>query len=131
MNTPDSHRDNGTRCQGRASTTDCRAVTPALEPEVTDNVTNPPPTARSHLLLPGQVARTARVDFTPGSTLVAYTDGLVEHDRDLDHGVQLLSDRVLAARGGTAREISNAVASKIPINARDDIAYTVIRRVGT
>jgi serine phosphatase RsbU (regulator of sigma subunit) len=85
---------------------------------------------RPVLGLGGSVPRTARVDFTPGSILVAYTDGLVEQDRDLDHGIQLLSDCVLAARGGTAREISDAVASTIPINAPDDIAYTVISRVG-
>ena len=34
----------------------------------------------------GPVPTTARVDFTPGSILVAYTDGLVEQRRDLDHG---------------------------------------------
>lgn len=62
---------------------------------------------------------------------VAYTDGLVEQDRDLDRGIQLLTERVLAALGGTAREISDAVASAIPTNAHDDIAYTVIRRTPT
>ena len=79
----------------------------------------------------GPVPEPARVDFTPGSVLVAYTDGLVEHDRDLDQGVQLIADRVVAAQGGSAREISHAVASAIPVNAPDDIAYTVICRIGT
>ena len=78
----------------------------------------------------GAVPKTAHVDFTPGSILFAYTDGLVEQERDFDHGLQLLSDRVLAAKGGSAREIADAVASTIPINAPDDIAYTVICRVG-
>ena len=79
----------------------------------------------------GPVPETAHVSFPPGSLLVAYTDGLVENERDLDQGLQLLSDRVYTARFGTAREISNAVASAIPSTAHDDIAYTVIRRVAT
>jgi len=86
---------------------------------------------RPVLGLGGPVPKTAWADFTPGSILVAYTDGLVEHDRDFDRGVQVLTDGVLAARGGTAREISNALASAIPTDARDDIAYTVICRHGT
>lgn len=77
----------------------------------------------------GSVPITAHVDFTPGSILVAYTDGLVEQQRDFDHGVELLSECVMEAQAGSAREISNAVASTVLINASDDIAFTVIRRV--
>lgn len=77
----------------------------------------------------GPAPETARVDFTPGWILVAYTDGLVEQRRDLDQGMQLLSETVQSAQGETAREISNAVASAISIDAPDDIAYTVICRV--
>jgi len=77
----------------------------------------------------GPVPNAARVDFAPGSILVAYTDGLVEQRRDFDHGLQVLSESVQSAQGRTAREISNAVASTISINAPDDIAYTVICRV--
>ncbi len=77
----------------------------------------------------GPVPTTARVDFTPDSVLVAYTDGLVEQRRDFEHGVQLLSDSVRSAHGRTAREISDAIASTIVINAPDDIAYAVICRV--
>ncbi len=76
----------------------------------------------------GAVPTTARTSFRPGSVLVAYTDGLVEHNRNFDHGLRLLSEHVLAAHGGTAREISNALASAIPSYAPDDIAYTVICR---
>jgi hypothetical protein len=77
----------------------------------------------------GPIPKAARVDFAPGSILVAYTDGLVEQRRDLDQGLQLLSDTVQPMRGRTAREISDAVAATIDINAPDDIAYTVICRV--
>ena len=75
------------------------------------------------------VPEAAQVDFAPGSILVAYTDGLVEQARDFDQGLQLLSETVQSAQGRTAREISNAVATTISINAPDDIAYTVICRV--
>jgi len=84
---------------------------------------------RRVLGLGGPVPTTARVDFAPGSTLVAYTDGLVEQTRDFDHGLQLLSDTVRSANVRTARGISNAVATTISINAPDDVAYAVIRRV--
>ena len=77
----------------------------------------------------GPVPKTARVAFTPGSILVAYTDGLVEQRRDIDQGMQLLTDTVQSAHGRTAREISNAVAATISVNAPDDIAYTVICRM--
>ena len=86
---------------------------------------------RTVLGLGGPAPETARVDFTPGSILVAYTDGLVEQDGDLDRGMQLLSDRVSAAQGGTAREISNSLAGAIRVDAADDIAYTVICRPAT
>lgn len=77
----------------------------------------------------GPVPKPARVEFTPGSILVAYTDGLVEQTRDFDHGLQLLSESIQSAQGLTAREISNAIASTIAVTAPDDIAYTVICRV--
>jgi GAF domain-containing protein len=84
---------------------------------------------RPVLGLGGPAPTTARVDFAPGSTLIAYTDGLVEQTRDFERGVQQLSDTVRAANARTAREMSNAVAATISINAPDDIAYAVIRRV--
>jgi GAF domain-containing protein len=77
----------------------------------------------------GPPPKTARVSFNPGSILVAYTDGLVEQQRNLDLGVRQLSERVQSVRSLTAREISDAVATTIAVNAPDDIAYTVIRRV--
>lgn len=77
----------------------------------------------------GRSPTVARVDFTPGSVMVAYTDGLVEQRRDFGRGLQLLTESVQASRGGTAREISTALASIVATNAPDDIAYTVICRV--
>jgi GAF domain-containing protein len=77
----------------------------------------------------GAVPEVGRVDFSPGSTLVAYTDGLVEQRRDFDGGLQLLSATVQsAARGRSAQEISDAVAKTIFVKAPDDIAYAVICR---
>ena len=77
----------------------------------------------------GPLPTMAQVEFTPGSVLVTYTDGLVEQRRDLEHGAQLLSDSVRSTHGRTAREISNAIAATILVNAPDDIAYAVICRV--
>ena len=76
----------------------------------------------------GPVPDVAHADFAPGSILVGYTDGLVEQTRDFDHGLQQLSENIQSLQGLTAREISNAVASTIAVNAPDDIAYTVICR---
>ena len=67
----------------------------------------------------------------PGSILVAYTDGLVERHRVLCNGTELLTHTVREARDRTAREISNEVAATSVINAPDDIAYSVIRRIQT
>ena len=83
---------------------------------------------RRVLGMAGPSPETAKVDFPTGSVLVAYTDGLVEQRRDFDRGLQLLSDTVQSAHGGTALEISNAIARTISTTAPDDIAYTVIRR---
>ncbi|MCU1364603.1 MAG: putative magnesium/manganese-dependent protein phosphatase with domain [Ilumatobacteraceae bacterium] len=77
----------------------------------------------------GREPETARVAFAPGSILVAYTDGLVEQNRDFDDGLRRLSETVRSVRGETAREISNKVATTVAVNAPDDVAYTVIRRV--
>ena len=84
---------------------------------------------RRVLGLGGPVPETARVDFAPGSILVAYTDGLVEQRHDFDQGQRWLSETVQSAGDRTVREISSAVASTIAVNAPDDIAYTVIRRL--
>ncbi len=77
----------------------------------------------------GPAPKTARASFGAGSILVAYTDGLVEQERDFDHGIRQLSERVRSARSQSARGISDAVASTVSVNAPDDIAYVVIRRV--
>lgn len=76
----------------------------------------------------GPVPTTAHTGFTPGSILVAYTDGLVEQTRDFDLGLQRLSETVQSLQGRTAREISIGFATTIATNAPDDIAYTVICR---
>ena len=77
----------------------------------------------------GPVPKPARTAFAPGSILVAYTDGLVEQHRNFDHSLQLLTDTVQSMQGRTAREISDAIAATIAVNAPDDIAYTVTCRI--
>ena len=83
---------------------------------------------RAVLGMGGPAPRVATTSFAPGSTLVDFTDGLVEQGRDLDDGLRDLNRAVQAARHGTARDISNAIASTIGVDAADDIAYAVIKR---
>ena len=101
---------------------------PALMVDTFGNATLLEGGRRPVLGVGGAVPKTARVDFAPGSVLLAYTDGLVEQRRDFDQGLEQLTERVQSMRGKTAREIADAVASTILINAADDIAYTVICR---
>jgi serine phosphatase RsbU (regulator of sigma subunit) len=63
----------------------------------------------------GAVPEVARVNFTAGLILVAYTDGLVEQRRVDDRGLQLLSESVQSARGRSARSISDAVGKSIVV----------------
>ena len=86
---------------------------------------------RAVLGIRSTIPEVAQQRFPAGSVLVAYTDGLVEQARDFDRGLQLLSDSVQSARGRSARDISDTLATTISINAPDDIAYTVICRVGS
>jgi serine phosphatase RsbU (regulator of sigma subunit) len=76
----------------------------------------------------GAAPQVATMRFATGSTLIDFTDGLVEQRRHLEDGLHDLNRTVQAARHGSARDISNAIASTIGVDAPDDIAYTVIKR---
>src|SRR5690606_21015031 len=74
---------------------------------------------------PGQVS------FPTGSTLVMYTDGLIERrDTAIDASIRALADEVRTAGATTADELADALlassAAKGP--ARDDVAVVVARR---
>ncbi|HWH28024.1 MAG TPA: SpoIIE family protein phosphatase [Mycobacteriales bacterium] len=65
----------------------------------------------------------------PGSVLVLYTDGLVEHrGRDLDVGLAMLEEALSSAPRGSARSVLDALLSRMvdgPLE--DDVAVLVVR----
>jgi len=71
---------------------------------------------------------TLRVDVPPGSTLIAYTDGLIERPGlDLDHGIRALCERLSAAPAGASpRELCDAAVSE-GLDHRDDVALIAVR----
>ncbi|MFE3935428.1 SpoIIE family protein phosphatase [Streptomyces goshikiensis] len=78
--------------------------------------------------LGGLPFETAEIRLTEGSTLVLYTDGLIEgRHRDLDVTLDRLS-RALAHRGHTAEDTCRAVIDAVaPDHPEDDIALLVAR----
>ncbi|MFE3859714.1 SpoIIE family protein phosphatase [Streptomyces goshikiensis] len=78
--------------------------------------------------LGGLPFETAEIRLTEGSTLVLYTDGLIEgRHRDLDVTLDRLS-RALAHRGRTAEDTCRAVIDAVaPDHPEDDIALLVAR----
>ena len=77
------------------------------------------------------VDRTATHAFPTGSTLIVYTDGLVERRREpLDRSIDRLADALRSAEGVT----SDAIASHVLVHSMvtnepdDDVALIVVRR---
>jgi serine phosphatase RsbU (regulator of sigma subunit) len=71
---------------------------------------------------------TTTIEVLPGSTLVAYTDGLIERSgRDLDHGLAELCERIAAAPvDAPPHELCDAAVSG-GLDHRDDVALMAIR----
>jgi serine phosphatase RsbU (regulator of sigma subunit) len=71
---------------------------------------------------------TLTLDVPSGSTLIAYTDGLIERPgRDMDLGIQELCERVAAAPvGASPRELCDAAVSGA-LDHRDDVALIAVR----
>ncbi|MFE7324137.1 PP2C family protein-serine/threonine phosphatase [Streptomyces sp. NPDC057565] len=94
--------------------------------ELLDQATDPPLGARPKHL-PGPQAE---LSYTPGDTLVLYTDGLVERrGEDIDAGLHRLTDALgRYARLGPER-VADAVLARLGVSAgaRDDIALMVLR----
>jgi serine phosphatase RsbU (regulator of sigma subunit) len=76
----------------------------------------------------GAVRRSVHVDLPPGSTLLAYTDGLVERPgTDLDEGIAEMSRRIAAAPVDAGpRELCDAAVAA-PLDRRDDVALIAVR----
>jgi GAF domain-containing protein/CHASE1-domain containing sensor protein len=73
------------------------------------------------------------VPFPAGSTLVAYTDGLVEQrDSDIDTSIGGLADRVRAAGAVDAATLADRLLAERPVTSGplDDVAVVVVRRMG-
>jgi serine phosphatase RsbU (regulator of sigma subunit) len=68
------------------------------------------------------------LDVARGSTLVAYTDGLIERPgRDMDEGIHELCERIMRApRDATPRELCDAAVSGA-LDHRDDVALIAVR----
>ncbi|TFV67882.1 UNVERIFIED_ORG: PAS domain-containing protein [Bacillus sp. AZ43] len=71
---------------------------------------------------------TVTVDLPPGSTLLAYTDGLVEQPgADLDQGIAELCHRIAAAPAAAGpRRLCDAAVSG-GLDGRDDVALLAVR----
>lgn len=76
------------------------------------------------------------LDFTPGSTLVLYTDGLTEapNVEEQEFGSARLADTLRVAHAGPAREINDAILAAVEKFAgatglRDDYTLLTVKRV--
>lgn len=91
-----------------------------------DRATDPPLGAR-----PEHVSRPqSRTGFTEGSTLVLYTDGLVERrHEDIDIGLRRLADSVIRHRSADPESLADALLIDLvpPAGITDDTALVVVR----
>ena len=76
----------------------------------------------------GTVHRGSLVRIEPGSTLVLYTDGLVERRGEvLDHGLERLGAAAQRVHGGTAEAVAEGLlAELVPDRIADDVALLVV-----
>ncbi|MGV9351352.1 PP2C family protein-serine/threonine phosphatase, partial [Streptomyces spiralis] len=94
--------------------------------ELLDQATDPPLGARPYHVPRPQ----AGLPYTPGDTLVLYTDGLIErHDEDIDTGLARLISVLAQSRTLAPGQIAEALPARLGVTsgARDDIALVVIR----
>ncbi|WP_089305935.1 SpoIIE family protein phosphatase [Geodermatophilus pulveris] len=76
----------------------------------------------------GAVRPSTTLELPPGTTLLAYTDGLIERPgTDLDEGIAELVGRLAAARAGAGPRELCAAAVAGSIDGRDDVALLAVR----
>jgi serine phosphatase RsbU (regulator of sigma subunit) len=94
--------------------------------DLLDQATDPPLGAR-----PRHVPRAqADLPYTPGDTLVLYTDGLIERrGEDIDAGLQRLIDALARYARHSPERLADALLAHLGVSsgARDDIALVVLR----
>ncbi|KOV70438.1 protein phosphatase [Streptomyces sp. AS58] len=94
--------------------------------EFLDRATDPPLDARPDPKRRPQ----ARSPFTPGATLVLYTDGLIERrHEDIDTGLNRLAESLARHRNAAPEDLADAVLLELlpPGGATDDTALIVVR----
>jgi serine phosphatase RsbU (regulator of sigma subunit) len=80
-------------------------------------------------VLASAVYQTHRLRSMPGALLVLYTDGAIEHSRDVVAGEKLLLDAVESAAQASPPNIATAIRSRIfnDRKAADDVAILTLR----
>jgi PAS domain S-box-containing protein len=94
--------------------------------ELLDKATDPPLGAREHHVPRPQAGLT----YTPGDTLVLYTDGLIERrTEDIDAGLARLTTALSAGRTLLPGPLADALLARLDVTegGPDDIALIVIR----
>ena len=78
---------------------------------------------------PGAASAESSFTLAPASTLVLYTDGLVEtRDRSLDHGLGRLAAAAATSAGGV-EQLADGILAALPEQREDDVALLVLRRL--
>jgi serine phosphatase RsbU (regulator of sigma subunit) len=77
-------------------------------------------------VLPDAEYHLDQVRLRPGSTLVLYTDGLVEQQAELDDGLTQL-ERAVSGSGDLQAICDRVVDEVLPANSVDDAALLMVR----
>jgi serine phosphatase RsbU (regulator of sigma subunit) len=98
--------------------------TPAGDVEVVTTVSRYPVLG----IRPREQRSSTACSFGPGTTFIAYTDGLVERRGEaLDEGIGRLAELVREVGDGSVDEVADAIVGRLQPDGGDDVALLVIR----